>query len=113
MWRKWVQWRIEYDFDRITPDTIHKELAAGKAFFHKYDKQGNPCCVVLLKNHIAAETTNEQTIKFMIFMMEVGIRMANASGSKKMCVLWDREGLTSKNFDLSFVSLIKSLISMF
>lgn len=46
-------------------------------------------------------------------MMEVGIRMASASGSKKMCVLWDREGLSSKNFDLSFISLIKSLISMF
>ncbi|KAL4467417.1 hypothetical protein ABPG72_011015 [Tetrahymena utriculariae] len=113
MWRNWILWRKQYDIDNIGLETIESEMKTGKAFWHKYDKQGNPCCVVRIKNHIAAETTHDKVIKFMIYLMEVGIKMSEKSGTEKMCVIWDREGFSSKNFDFQFISLMKSLVAMF
>ncbi|KAL4484810.1 hypothetical protein ABPG74_019987 [Tetrahymena malaccensis] len=113
MWRSWIQWRKKFDMDNICLETIESEMKTGKAFWHKYDKQGNPCCIVRIKNHIAAETTHDKVIKFMIYLMEVGIKMSEKSGTEKMCVIWDREGFSSKNFDFQFITLMKSLVAMF
>lgn len=69
--------------------------------------------MIRIKNHIAADTTHEKSMKFMIHLMEIGIKMCEKSGTEKMSLIWDREGFSSKNFDFSFITLIKSLVTMF
>ncbi len=81
MWIKWLKWRKEYNIDSINVDDIESELISGKAYWHKYDKEGNPCCVVTIKKHIPSETNFLKTMKFFVYIMEIGIKMAEKSGT--------------------------------
>lgn len=35
MWKKWVDWRIEFKIDDITLENVMTEYVTGKAFIHK------------------------------------------------------------------------------
>lgn len=93
--------------DNILDEDIAFELKSGKAFWHKFDKQGNPTLIVQIRNHIPAETTIEQTIRFAVYLIEIGINLAEKTGTEKITVIWDRQGFERKNFDKNFVTLIR------
>ena len=41
--------------------------------------------------------------------MDIGIKLADEAGTGKVSVIWDREGVTSKNFDSSMLSLFVTM----
>lgn len=110
MWLKWVEWRKTYAADKIKESDIEGELKSGKAFWHKTDKQGHPCLIVKTKRHIPAETDVPTMMKFAVHLIEKGCKVADESTTDgKVCVLWDRQGFTMKNFDRRFMGLMKKL----
>lgn len=109
MWKKWYQWRIQYKVDEITPESLSTNLASGKAYWHGYDKEGHPCLVVKVKRHIPKESPVADSIRFGIYLLEQGIKLADAVGQSKLCVIWDREGFTKKNYDPSVFTTMKEL----
>jgi len=46
-------------------------------------------------------------------LMEVGVKEADKTGTKKMTIIWDREGFDRKNFDTRFIEIMKKLLGMF
>jgi len=55
MWVNWVKWRLEYNADSISEESIRNELNTGKAFWHKNDKLGHPCLVVRACKHFPGQ----------------------------------------------------------
>jgi len=109
MWKKWYNWRLQYKVDDITPESLAKELISGKAFWHGYDKEGHPCLVVKIKRHIPKESPVENSIRLGVYLLETGIKLADDVGQTKLCVIWDREGFTKKNYDPSVFTTLREL----
>jgi len=59
MWRKWVNWRMEFKADEIKEEDVARELQSGKAFWHGFDKLGNPVLVVKVKYHRPGVSTQD------------------------------------------------------
>ena len=112
MWKKWVNWRLEYKADEINETEIANELMSGKAFWHKQNLDNNPCLVVKVRYHDPEQSSIESMVKFGIFLIEKGIKLAETANSQKICVIWDREGFSRKNFDKRFIELSKKFTTM-
>lgn len=112
MWTNWRKWRIEYKVDNITEVEIENELKMGKAFFHGYDKENRPCLVIKVKRHRPGQISVEETVRYGVYLIEKGIKLAEARGSDKMVVIYDREGFENKNFDKKLATVMRSLLTI-
>lgn len=55
----------------------------------------------------------EETIRFFLYNLELGIQLSEESGTEKISIIYDREGFDrSKNFDTSVLSLAKNIIGI-
>ena len=45
-------------------------------------------------------------------MMETGVKKTEALSSEKICVIYDREGMTRQNIDFSMFGVLQSLLGM-
>ena len=121
MWKKWVEWRLEYRADEITEQDVASEIALGKAYWNGFDRLGNPTLIIKACKHFPGQATQDKFIRFFLFLIEQGIkrnlhfkgiRLADQAGTGKVSVIWDRNGVTSKNFDSSMLTMMKRLVSM-
>lgn len=85
------------------------ELKSGKAFWHGYDKLGNPVLVVKVKYHRPGVSSQDVVLRHFLFLLEQGIQKCEAVGTGKISVLWDREGFERKNFDSAIFDTFKKL----
>ena len=49
-------------------------MQTGKLFWHKFDKEKKPCLYYRMKFHVPKLVTIEEAIRYLIFMLESGIR---------------------------------------
>lgn len=67
MWKKWVNWRLEFKADEIKEEDVVAELKSGKAFWHGKDKQNNPCLVVKVKYHRPGVSPQATVLKYFLY----------------------------------------------
>ncbi|KAL4471805.1 hypothetical protein ABPG72_008823 [Tetrahymena utriculariae] len=109
MWKKWVDWRIDFKADEIKEEDVASELQSGKAFWHGMDKQGNPCLVVKVKYHRPGVSSQDVVLRYFLYLLEEGIKKCEQAGTGKVSVIWDREGFDKKNFDSTLFNTFKKL----
>ena len=51
MWLNWVNFRREFQVEKIDEASICSELNTKKAFLHGHDKEQRPCTVYLPRRH--------------------------------------------------------------
>lgn len=73
---------------------------------------GNPCLIVKARKHFSGQSSQEMLIRYFLYLMDVGMKLADEGGTGKITVIWDRDGVTSKNFDSSMLSLVKKILTM-
>ena len=112
MHTRWIELRREYDLDNITEAGVQGEATAGKARWHGHDKQSRPCCVILPKLHDPERSSEREVVQYVLFMLEEGVRRAEALGQDRVVVLYDRRGMTLKNFDRRLFALSKRLVDV-
>ncbi|KAM3147206.1 hypothetical protein pb186bvf_000922 [Paramecium bursaria] len=112
MWIRWIEWRQQYKADNIDPIEIKQELDLNKSFWIGYDKQRNPTLLIKPKRHFPGQVPEEMFIRAFIYRIEQGIEMADKVGTGKITVIWDREGVTSKNFDYSMFGVMKKIVTL-
>jgi hypothetical protein len=113
MWNEWLQWRLTECPDKIPESAIMHELERGKAFWHKEDKKGNPCLIIQSSKHIIDEFPREESIKFVIYTCERGMALAEESKTNKICCIWDRAGVSKRNFDPDLLKDISHMLTQF
>jgi hypothetical protein len=112
MWQKWFNWRVEYRADEISEDEMMPHIVTGKAFFQGVDKMRRPCLIVRFRYHNPEQFPLEETMRYMIYLVECGVKLADQLGSGQICVIYDRGGLTSANRDNKLIELVKKLSAM-
>ncbi|CAD8188142.1 unnamed protein product [Paramecium octaurelia] len=111
-WKRWVEWRKQYRADDIKIEEIQQEINLKKAFWNGSDKLGNPALVVKAKRHFPGQSNPETLIRFFLYMIDQGIQKADQAGTGKISMIWDREGVTSKNFDSSMFTIMKKMVTL-
>ena len=112
MWNKWYNWRITYRADSITEEEMMPHIVTGKAFFHGEDNNGRPLLVVRARNHWPKQFPIEETMRYVIYLVELGCKIADEKGVGQIAVLYDRGGMTSENKDPNLINMMKTLAGM-
>jgi len=111
MWETWVKWRIDYLPDKITLESIKKELKIGKIFLNGYDPENRPILIIKTGLHIPGESDFDELNRLGIYWMEKGCALADQNGSKQIVAIIDRENSGFKNFERRLITK-KGIVSM-
>jgi hypothetical protein len=120
MYERWKAMRVDYNMDTINSSTVHKILQSRVAYLHGVDKEFRPACVLLPRNHHPAATRIDEVIQFALYLMKEGsdradelIRENNLPQTYgQICVIYDRRGMTRKNFDSRLFGIMKKLVDV-
>lgn len=114
MFKKWVNWRLEFNVDSIDPNSIKHLLTKETIILHGYDLQNRFCVVVRPRFHTPGKQTLEDLIRYGIYILEQATARTEARGSKQLSIIYDRTNMTRHNqdiqvmkFTLKFVSLLQ------
>ena len=87
---------------RITKADVAKEFATGKLYRHGFDRQGHPLLVYTARNHVPGESSPQDTMRLIIWVIEECVRTMPPTHTK-FTLLLNRAGATFANFDQSFI----------
>lgn len=73
---------------------------------------GNPCLVIKARRHFPGQTNPDTLIRYFLYVLDEGIQKAEKEGTGKISVIWDREGVTTKNFDSSMFGIMKKMVTL-
>jgi len=65
-----------------------------------------------MKYHIPNLATPEETVRFILMIMERGIKISDQLGSGKVCVIYDRRDVPKENQDPNSMKTSKGLIPL-
>lgn len=84
MWKKWVQWHEEYRPDLISSQepVIQKIHTSGKYRYAGRDHDGCPILIIRMRYHVKGLATADENLRYLLFMIENGKRMAEQSSNK-------------------------------
>mmetsp|Transcript_83472 Transcript_83472/g.97597 ORF Transcript_83472/g.97597 Transcript_83472/m.97597 type:complete len:307 (+) Transcript_83472:30-950(+) len=111
-WKGWVEWYNTYRPDLIREDeeTIKKQAETGKMFWHCVDKQGRPILYYRMRYHQKNLGTVDELIRFFVYTIEKGCKIADENGSRRIVVIYDRTGFNKKNYDESSMNSMKKVV---
>jgi hypothetical protein len=112
MWQRWYEWRCTYRADSITDEEMMPHITAGKAFFFGQDRAGRPCLIVRTRYHWPNQFSPENTMRFVIYMMEKAVKLADEKGIGQVCVIYDRGEMTDENRDNNLIQMMRTLSGM-
>lgn len=83
MWRNWVKWYESYrpDLIRADEEVIMKIHTSGKYRFVGRDREGCPILLIRMRYHIKGLATTDENLRYLLFMMEQGVRLAAEAGT--------------------------------
>jgi len=102
MFEELVKWHQEYKPQEIKESEISEELQNGAFFINGKDKLGRPILVVFGARHDTDTRNLDRTIRAIIYWLMKAIAMMGP-GVEQIVVIYDRENVTRKNFDLQIV----------
>ncbi|GMH82083.1 hypothetical protein TrST_g9738 [Triparma strigata] len=118
MYWKWKGFREEYGIDDITAQDVERLASTKLGYFHGHDRVCRPACVLLPRNYHPPSTQVEEVVKFALWLMSSGVAQAEnlvKSGDfpenfdGQVCILYDRRGMTRKNFDSRLFGLLRTI----
>jgi len=109
-WEKWREWRKAFGADSITADAVQRPLRSGKAVWRGHDKSNRPCLIITPRHHWPKESPADETIKLGVYLVEKGIKLADAAGVDQFCIIQDRTGISYANVDWGLIQTGKTLV---
>lgn len=97
-----LRFRITFQgigIDSVTPQMMLNELKHGKSFFHKFDKDGRPVCIIRARFQDASQIDPLEAQRFCVYMMEYG-RTLLPPGVETVTLIFDMLDSSTKNLDL-------------
>ena len=70
MFKKWVDWRMEFKADQIEPESIRKLLIKETIVLHGFDKAKRFCIIIRPRFHNPGQQTLEDLIRYGVFLIE-------------------------------------------
>lgn len=82
MFKKWVNWRLEFKADMIDPMSIKPLLIKETIILHGFDKENRFCIVVRPRFHTPGKQSLEDLIRYGIYLIEQATARTEARGSR-------------------------------
>jgi len=106
--------RFRMDFqgtgvDLIPVATVKNEMKAGKSFYHKFDRDGRPVCVIRPRFHDAARVDQLESQRFSVLMMEYGRRLVSLP-TETVTIVFDMSDVSMKNMDIKNVKFMIQML---
>lgn len=112
MWKHWVDWRKNYGADQLTYEQVQPIYETGKAFWNGHDKYNRPCLIIRVRCHWPGQFDLEDTMRFIVYLIEQGLRMADEAESGQLCVIYDRGNVVKANRDPQLIETVKKISGM-
>ena len=112
MWKKWYEWRITYRADSITEEEMLPHILTWKSFYHGEDLQGRPLLIIRSRHHWPKQFPPEEAMRYIIYLVEIGCKLADEKGVGQISVLVDRSGTTPDNKDPNLSQIMRTLMGM-
>jgi len=97
-WKNWVTWRLKYKPHEIREDEaiIQKLLKTQELEWFNLDKENRPVLYRRLKYHNTKNSTQEEWIRYFIFMLEKGIKQAEQLRNEQIVIFIDKKGYANQ-----------------
>lgn len=120
MYKRWLEFRDKYDIDNITGDDVKRLAETNVAYFHGRDKWNRPACVLQPRYYDRKTTSVEEVLKFAIHLVDTGVKLADKyavesygeEAEGQICILYDRRGMTRRNFDRRLFTLMRKMVDV-
>jgi len=95
--------------EAITVESVANEIIWEKSFYHGFDIDGRPVCIVKVRNHDPSKVDPQENQRFSLFMMEYG-RTLLKPPVETVTLIFDMTAAGMKNMDMkSLQFMIQSL----
>lgn len=96
-----IAWRRKFRPDLIAKPSIELDGRTAKAYWHGQDREGHPCMLVFPGRHSPSKEPVEGTVRYAVWLFEVGLRLVTEAGSDQICILYDRGSFGLSNWSTS------------
>ncbi|KAI9012936.1 CRAL-TRIO domain-containing protein [Gaertneriomyces semiglobifer] len=97
MLEKTMQWRKEYRWNSLATEDFSEDIKTGKLYYHKTAVDGTPVLIWRICRHKADAKMVDHTVRFIVWMMEKGIREGTITS--RITLLIDRAGSGHENVE--------------
>ncbi|KAI9090844.1 CRAL-TRIO domain-containing protein [Phlyctochytrium arcticum] len=115
MLEKTLQWRQEYNYAHLPQEDFSADYATGKLYYHRRSKpdpvtgETTPVLIWRIARHIADPKHSERTVRFIVWMMDKGIR--DGTITSRITLLIDRTSSAQQNVEgVHFFRLLTSVL---
>jgi hypothetical protein len=116
MYERWLHFRAEYDIDNISPEDVQRLTETRVAYFYGKDKANRPACTLQPRYYHREDHTLTDVLKFAIHLVGKGVELADKCAGEgeegQICILYDRRGMTRKNFDRRIFRLMRKMVDV-
>eukprot|EP00656_Telonema_subtile_P031718 TRINITY_DN3469_c0_g1_i1.p1 TRINITY_DN3469_c0_g1~~TRINITY_DN3469_c0_g1_i1.p1 ORF type:complete len:253 (+),score=83.76 TRINITY_DN3469_c0_g1_i1:292-1050(+) len=116
MWLKWVAWRADFKVDSMTEESVAVELNSKKAVWIGRDMQKRPALLIRPRFHCPEESAPEAMVRFAVWMLQEGVHRCDQGlaegGNTQLAVIYDRRGMTRKNFDKKLFQVALDMVDI-
>ena len=77
---------------------------------HFFILENRPCLYYRMKYHVPGLADLDNTLRFLVYMIEKGCQQADKLGSRQICVIYDRRGYDKRVKDPNSMKAMKKLI---
>jgi hypothetical protein len=99
----YICFRLEFTKNGFVEKTeIEHMIEKNIVYFRKSDKNGYPCIIVKVRNHVVGDYKNSDMLKYVVYLIDEAFAQMTTNSVTKVCIIWDREGYDKdKNFNES------------
>jgi hypothetical protein len=109
-----LKWRKEYKPEDITEEEVKRYADLGSSMWLPMrDKLGREVLLIFGGLHIPAQTTHEETFRFVVRSVEQRYKAAPPGSDWQILVINDRLGFTRQNFDREALGNLIKILSQY
>jgi len=106
-----IKWIVEKQPDSITESMIANELKTGKLFWlPNKDKFGRNVLVFFAALHNPSERDINETMNYIIYVLNKGFANMPANSDKQYLFLYDRLGFSRSHFDMDMLKTVGAVL---
>eukprot|EP01135_Chromosphaera_perkinsii_P006008 Nk52_evm3s379 gene=Nk52_evmTU3s379 len=113
MFQKYVEWRKTFQPHKLDLRALSSEHQKGSVYFHRFDKNMQPCVVLHIAKNVPENTDKDIFLKLIVYYVERAIKLSPMEANGRFTLLVDFKGLSLSNNDLGSTKDLFALLASY